>query len=261
MKDYRILLFALTVFFSLWAVMSKKLLTSAIMLALVSVTVSLIFFDFGAPWAGVFELSVCAGLVVTRVASEEEDATMIGNGATTSVVLLAVFMVLSAFFSASEAALLSVQRIRIQQMVRTKVAGAARVARLVEHPHRLLPPILLGNNLANTAVAALAPPPTGTTRAWKPSFLPMASIMTWPVLNVEVVAYFNVLVLAASVKSLKVLYGLSLLTAKMVGESVRVQIGTKSSNVKSAFLARMEETRLVLLITNNVYPSGLLSFT
>jgi NADH-quinone oxidoreductase subunit J len=63
MKDYRILLFALTVFFSLWAVMSKKLLTSAIMLALVSVAVSLIFFDYGAPWAGVFELSVCAGLI------------------------------------------------------------------------------------------------------------------------------------------------------------------------------------------------------
>lgn len=63
MNDYRTLLFGLTVLFSLWAVMSKKLLTSAIMLALVSVTVSLIFFDFGAPWAGIFELSVCAGLI------------------------------------------------------------------------------------------------------------------------------------------------------------------------------------------------------
>ncbi len=63
MNDYRTVLYALAVFFSIWAVASRKLLTSAIMLALVSVTVSLIFFDFGAPWAGVFELSVCAGLI------------------------------------------------------------------------------------------------------------------------------------------------------------------------------------------------------
>jgi len=60
---YHTLLFVLTAVFALWAVMARKLLTSAIMLALVSITVSLIFFDFGAPWAGVFELSVCAGLI------------------------------------------------------------------------------------------------------------------------------------------------------------------------------------------------------
>jgi NADH-quinone oxidoreductase subunit J len=63
MTDYRIPLFVLTAVFAVWAVMARKLLTSAIMLALVSVCVSLIFFDFGAPWAGVFELSVCAGLI------------------------------------------------------------------------------------------------------------------------------------------------------------------------------------------------------
>lgn len=60
---YHNLLFVLTVVFALWAVMARKLLTSAIMLALASVAVSLIFFNFGAPWAGVFELSVCAGLI------------------------------------------------------------------------------------------------------------------------------------------------------------------------------------------------------
>ena len=60
---YHTLLFVLAAVFALWAVMAKRLLTSAIMLALVSVAVALIFFDFGAPWAGVFELSVCAGLI------------------------------------------------------------------------------------------------------------------------------------------------------------------------------------------------------
>lgn len=60
---YHTLLFVLAAVFALWAVMARRLLTSAIMLALVSVCVSLIFFNFGAPWAAVFELSVCAGLI------------------------------------------------------------------------------------------------------------------------------------------------------------------------------------------------------
>ena len=71
-------------------------------------------------------------------------------------VLIGVFVVLSAFFSGSEAALLSVQRVRIRQLADTGAAGAARVVRMIERPERLLPPILLGNNLVNTAVAALA---------------------------------------------------------------------------------------------------------
>lgn len=79
MNDYRLILFVLTLFFSLWAVMARKLLTSAIMLALVSICIALIFFDYGAPWAGVFELSVCAGLItvlfigaVSLIRTEEE---------------------------------------------------------------------------------------------------------------------------------------------------------------------------------------------
>lgn len=45
------------------AVMSRKLLNSAIMLAVASIGISLLLFGYSAPWAGVFELSVCAGLI------------------------------------------------------------------------------------------------------------------------------------------------------------------------------------------------------
>lgn len=72
-----------------------------------------------------------------------------------SVALLAVFLVLSAFFSGSEAALLSVQRVRLRRLVNEGSAGAARVERMIEAPERLLPPILLGNNLVNTGAAAV----------------------------------------------------------------------------------------------------------
>ncbi|MEE8353362.1 MAG: DUF21 domain-containing protein, partial [Dehalococcoidales bacterium] len=72
------------------------------------------------------------------------------------LVLLFVCVVLSAFFSSSETAFLSLQRVRLKHEVNTKVKGAERVARLIEQPGRLLSTILLGNNLVNTAAAALA---------------------------------------------------------------------------------------------------------
>ena len=81
---------------------------------------------------------------------------MFGEAGLSTLSLLGGLLVLSAFFSGSEAALLSVQRVRIQHLVSEKAAGAARVARMVERPDKLLPPILLGNNLVNTAVAAVA---------------------------------------------------------------------------------------------------------
>ncbi|HCH35512.1 MAG: hemolysin [Dehalococcoidia bacterium] len=73
-----------------------------------------------------------------------------------SAFLLAAFLLLSAFFSGSEAALLSVQRVRLAHLINLKIPGATRVARLIEHPEKLLPPILLGNNLVNTGAAAIA---------------------------------------------------------------------------------------------------------
>ena len=69
--------------------------------------------------------------------------------------LVLVCMLLSAFFSSSEAAFLSLQRTRITYLVSTGVAGASRVARMIDQPDRLLSTILLGNNLVNVAFTAL----------------------------------------------------------------------------------------------------------
>jgi len=69
--------------------------------------------------------------------------------------LLIVSLAFSALFSASEAILLSVQRVRMQYLVRSGVPGAQLVARLIENPQRFLPTILLANNLSNTSAAAL----------------------------------------------------------------------------------------------------------
>lgn len=73
----------------------------------------------------------------------------------TYIVLLIVLLVLSAFFSSSETAFLTLQRVRLAHLLEENVPGAARVVRLVEQPRRLLSAILLGNNLVNTAAAAV----------------------------------------------------------------------------------------------------------
>jgi len=71
------------------------------------------------------------------------------------LVFLFVCLLLSVFFSSSETAFISLQRIRLEHMVNTKVKGAERVLRLIQRPEKLLSTILLGNNLVNTAAAAL----------------------------------------------------------------------------------------------------------
>jgi len=48
---------------SLWAVLTRSLLMSAIALASVSIILTLLMFRLDAPIAAVFELSVCAGLI------------------------------------------------------------------------------------------------------------------------------------------------------------------------------------------------------
>jgi putative hemolysin len=71
------------------------------------------------------------------------------------LVLLFICLVLSAFFSSSETAFISLERFRVQHLVETRVRGARRVSKMLERPERLLSTILLGNNLVNTAAAAI----------------------------------------------------------------------------------------------------------
>jgi len=71
------------------------------------------------------------------------------------LVVLFICIILSAFFSSSETAFVSLERFRVQHLVETKVSGAKRVAKMMERPERFLSTVLLGNNLVNTAAAAL----------------------------------------------------------------------------------------------------------
>ena len=71
------------------------------------------------------------------------------------VALVVVLLVLSAFFSATETALMSLNRYRLRHQARSG-HRAARVAEwLLQRPDRLIGLILLGNTGANIAAAAL----------------------------------------------------------------------------------------------------------
>lgn len=72
-----------------------------------------------------------------------------------SLILTLVLLILSAFFSSSEAAFLSVQHTRIAHLISEGVPGAKQVAEMIEQPERMLSTILLGNNLVNVAFTAL----------------------------------------------------------------------------------------------------------
>ena len=72
------------------------------------------------------------------------------------IAILVGLLGLSAFFSGSETALMAFNRIRLRRMADTGDLAARRISRLVESPSRLLTTLLIGNNLVNTAITAIA---------------------------------------------------------------------------------------------------------
>lgn len=71
------------------------------------------------------------------------------------VVTLIMGLALSALFSASETALMSLSKIRIKKMVENNEKGADRINKLLSDPNKLLSAILIGNNLVNIGASSL----------------------------------------------------------------------------------------------------------
>ena len=69
--------------------------------------------------------------------------------------VLAVLLVLSAFFSGSETAMMRLNRYRLRHRAREGHRAAQLAEKLLERPDRLIGLILLGNNLVNFAAVAL----------------------------------------------------------------------------------------------------------
>lgn len=71
-------------------------------------------------------------------------------------VIVAVLVVMSAYFSGSETAMVALNRYRLRHLVKEGHRGATKADRLLKRPDRLLGVILIGNNLVNFTAASVA---------------------------------------------------------------------------------------------------------
>lgn len=71
------------------------------------------------------------------------------------IVVLITLIGFSAFFSASETAIISMTEVKVRTLLESEKKGAKALHRLKENPRRFLITILIGNNLVNIGAAAL----------------------------------------------------------------------------------------------------------
>lgn len=74
----------------------------------------------------------------------------------TQIIILLVLLVLSGLFSGIETALMSINMIKVDALLKQKRQGAGALHRIKQDPHKLIITILIGNNLVNIAAASLA---------------------------------------------------------------------------------------------------------
>ncbi|MFV0574550.1 MAG: HlyC/CorC family transporter [Vibrio sp.] len=70
--------------------------------------------------------------------------------------LLAILILISAYFSSSETGMMALNRYRLRHLASQGHKGAKRVEALLERPDRLIGLILIGNNLVNILASAIA---------------------------------------------------------------------------------------------------------
>jgi putative hemolysin len=73
-----------------------------------------------------------------------------------NLLLFIICILLSAFFSSSEVALISITKARVRTLVNDNKPGALALATLKENPDHFLITILIGNTIMNIAAAAIA---------------------------------------------------------------------------------------------------------
>lgn len=76
--------------------------------------------------------------------------------ANTLIIVLVVLIFFSALFSGIETALMSINNIKVNSLLKQGKKGAETLHRIKQNPHRLIITILIGNNLVNIGAASLA---------------------------------------------------------------------------------------------------------
>ncbi|MCK3667742.1 HlyC/CorC family transporter [Photorhabdus noenieputensis] len=74
----------------------------------------------------------------------------------TLLIILIIMIIVSAYFSASETGMMTMNRYRLRHLAKQGNHSARRVEALLRHPEQLISLILIGNNLVNILASALA---------------------------------------------------------------------------------------------------------
>lgn len=74
----------------------------------------------------------------------------------TLIIILVIMVLVSAYFSASETGMMTLNRYRLRHLAKQGNRAARRVEKLLHRPDRLLSLVLIGNNLVNILASALA---------------------------------------------------------------------------------------------------------
>jgi len=72
------------------------------------------------------------------------------------IIILIVLILLSAFFSGVETALMSLNMVKVKSLRRRRKRGSKALFRIKQNPHNLIITILIGNNIVNIGAASLA---------------------------------------------------------------------------------------------------------
>lgn len=75
---------------------------------------------------------------------------------TIQLIVLALLLLLSAFFSSAETAFTTASRIRMRTLAESGSKQAARVLTITDNMHKMLSAILIGNNIVNISASSLA---------------------------------------------------------------------------------------------------------
>ncbi len=79
-----------------------------------------------------------------------------GPGDLVQLMILVILLILSAFFSSAETALMTCNKIRMRSLAEDGNTKAARLLKITDEPGKLLSAILIGNNVVNLSASSLA---------------------------------------------------------------------------------------------------------
>ena len=71
-----------------------------------------------------------------------------------SILVIVILLILSAFFSSSETALTTVNKIKMRSLADEKNKSAKQVLKLIEEPEKMLSAILICNNVVNLSASS-----------------------------------------------------------------------------------------------------------